>query len=73
MEHAQYNSTGTAIIYQDRKGTEDAWRKHQTSSLTRDVWLYDIKNNTYTQVSNFIGEDREPLFSSDDKHAVLSE
>jgi len=35
MEHAQYNSNGSSIIYQDRKGTEDPWRKHQTSSLTR--------------------------------------
>lgn len=74
MEHAQYNRTGTRIIYQDRKGTEDPWRKHQTSSLTRDIWLYDIKANTYTQVSNFVGEDREPLFSSDDTHVYyLSE
>jgi Tol biopolymer transport system component/C-terminal processing protease CtpA/Prc len=67
MEHAQFNSNGTSIIYQDRKGTEDPWRKHQTSSLTRDVWKFDIKENTYTQLSDYIGEDREPLFSNDDQ------
>lgn len=67
MEHAQYSSNGNNIIYQDRKGTEDPWRKHQTSSLTRDIWRYDIKANTYNQISNFIGEDREPVFSNDDK------
>ncbi len=67
MEHAQYNSNGTSIVYQDRKGTEDPWRKHQTSSLTRDVWKFDIKENTYTQLSDYIGEDREPLFSNDDQ------
>jgi tricorn protease len=39
MEHAQYNRTGTRIVYQDRKGTEDPWRKHHTSSLTRDIWF----------------------------------
>lgn len=68
MEHAQYNSNGSSIIYQDRKGTEDPWRKHQTSSLTRDVWKFDIKENTYTQLSDYIGEDREPLFSNDDQY-----
>jgi Tol biopolymer transport system component/C-terminal processing protease CtpA/Prc len=74
MEHAQYNSNGSSIIYQDRKGTEDPWRKHQTSSLTRDVWKFDIKENTYTQLSDYIGEDREPLFSNDDQYVYyLSE
>jgi tricorn protease len=74
MEHAQYNSNGSSIIYQDRKGTEDPLRKHQTSSLTRDVWKFDIKENTYTQLSDYIGEDREPLFSNDDQYVYyLSE
>lgn len=74
MEHAQYNSNGSSIIYQDRKGTEDPWRKHQTSSLTRDVWIFDIKENTYRQLSDYIGEDREPLFSNDDQYVYyLSE
>jgi Tol biopolymer transport system component/C-terminal processing protease CtpA/Prc len=74
MEHAQYNSNGSSIIYQDRKGTEDPWRKHQTSSLTRDVWKFDIKENTYRQLSDYIGEDREPLFSNDDQYVYyLSE
>ncbi len=74
MEHAQYNSDGSMIVYQDRKGTEDAWRKHHTSSLTRDVWLYDTKVKTYSQFSQFNGEDREPLFSSDDQYVYyLSE
>lgn len=68
MEHANYNSDGSMIVYQDRKGTEDAWRKHHTSSLTRDVWLYDTKTKTYSQFSKYEGEDREPLFSSDDQY-----
>ncbi|MEN9599822.1 MAG: hypothetical protein RL596_2141, partial [Bacteroidota bacterium] len=67
MEHAQYNSKGTQIIYHDRKGTEDAWRKHQTSSLTRDIWIYDIASQSYKQISTYEGEDREPLFSADDQ------
>lgn len=67
MEHAQYNSKGDVLVYQDRKGTEDAWRKHHTSSLTRDIWLHDTKSGSYTKISDYEGEDREPVFSTDDQ------
>jgi len=43
MENAHYNSTGNEIIFQDNKGFEDPWRKHHTSSITRDIWLYNVK------------------------------
>jgi tricorn protease len=66
-EHAHYNSKGSQIIFQDRKGYEDAWRKHHTSSVTRDIWLMDVKQNKYTKLSSFEGEDREPIWSSDDQ------
>ncbi|GAA4281551.1 S41 family peptidase [Gaetbulibacter aestuarii] len=65
-EHAKYNSDGTKIVFQDRKGYEDALRKHHTSSVTRDVWIYNLKDNTYTQISNFKGENRAPVFSNND-------
>ena len=67
IESAHYNSTGTQVIYQDRKGYEDPWRKHHTSAVTRDIWVMDIKSGTYKKVSNYEGEDREPLFGTDDK------
>lgn len=74
MEHAQYNSKGDVIVYQDRKGTEDPWRKHHTSSVTRDIWLYDLKTKNYSKLSSYEGEDREPVFSSDDQYVYyLSE
>jgi tricorn protease len=74
MEHAQYNSKGEVIVYQDRKGTEDPWRKHHTSSLTRDIWLYDLKTKNYSKLSGYEGEDREPVFSNDDQYVYyLSE
>lgn len=66
IENARYNSKGTQIVYQDRKGYEDPWRKHHTSAVTRDVWVMDIKNNKYQKISDFIGEDREPVWSNDD-------
>ncbi|RYY21829.1 MAG: peptidase S41, partial [Chitinophagaceae bacterium] len=67
-EFARFNSKGDQLIFQDRKGYEDAWRKHHTSSVTRDIWLYDVKKDDYQQVSGFEGEDREPVFSADDQY-----
>ncbi len=67
-ESARYNSAGTKIIFQDKKGYEDEYRKHQTSSIARDIWVFDIKQNQFTQVTDFKGEDRNPHFSQDGKH-----
>jgi len=61
-EYARYNANGTKIIYHDWKGYEDHWRKHHTSSVTRDVWIYDVPTQKYTQLSTFNGEDRNPVF-----------
>ena len=68
MENAHYNSKGNEIIFQDNKGFEDPWRKHHTSSITRDIWLYNSKSNDYKKLTSFNGEDREPVFSSDDQN-----
>jgi tricorn protease len=65
-EFARFNSKGDKLIFQDRKGYEDAYRKHHTSSVTRDLWVYDTKKQDYRQVSSFEGEDREPVWGADD-------
>ncbi|MBN9296832.1 MAG: PD40 domain-containing protein [Filimonas sp.] len=67
MENAHYNSKGSQIVFQDTKGYEDEWRKHHTSAVTKDIWIMDVKSNTYKKISTFDGEDREPLFSADDQ------
>jgi tricorn protease len=67
MENAHYNSKGTQIVFQDTKGYENEFRKHHTSAVTKDVWLFDIKDKTYRKISSFEGEDREPIFSNDDQ------
>jgi hypothetical protein len=67
MENAHFNEKGNQIVFQDRKGYEDPWRKHHTSSVTRDIWIMDIEKNEYKKVSNFEGEDREPVFGNDDQ------
>ncbi len=74
MDRAHYNSKGTQLVFEDRKGYEDPWRKHHTSSVTRDIWVMDIASNKYRKISGFEGEDREPVFSSDDQYVYyLSE
>jgi Tol biopolymer transport system component/C-terminal processing protease CtpA/Prc len=65
-EYARFDSKGDKLIFQDRKGYEDAFRKHHTSAVTRDIWVYDVKKDEYTQVSTFEGEDREPVWGGDD-------
>jgi tricorn protease len=63
---ATLNSTGDKLIYDDLKGYESLWRKHHTSSVTHDIWLYDFKTKQYTQLTQFNGEDRNPVFDSND-------
>ena len=67
MEKAQYNDKGSQIVFEDVKGYEDAWRKHATSAVTRDIWLLDMASQHYKKISSFNGEDREPVFSVNDQ------
>lgn len=62
MTEARYNSDGTAIVFQDRKGYEDMLRKHHTSSVTRDIWTLDIPKMQFRKISTFQGEDLDPVF-----------
>lgn len=63
---ATLSSKGDKLIYHDIKGYESDWRKHHTSSVTRDVWVYDFNTKTYTQLTTFAGEDRNPVFDAND-------
>lgn len=58
---ARFNANGSLLVFHDQKGYEDEFRKHHTSSVTRDVWKYDLKSKQYTQLSSFEGEDRNPV------------
>ncbi len=66
-EAALWNKDKTKLIYHDRKGYENAWRKHHTSSVTRDIWLYDSASEDHTQLTDFNGEDRHPIWSQDEQ------
>jgi tricorn protease len=63
---ATVSSKGDKIIYHDIKGYESEWRKHHTSSVTRDIWVYDLKSKKYTKLTDFKGEDRNPVFDGND-------
>lgn len=73
VSNISINADGTAI-YEDYKGYEDALRKHHTSSVTRDIWMYSGAQNAaasingdgkFTKLSSFAGEDRNPVFAAD--------
>ena len=67
VEDLKINKAGTKYIYHDKKGIEDPWRKHHTSSVARDLWLYEKDGNKFTQLTTFAGEDRNPVWSPDEK------
>lgn len=56
---------GGGFLYHDAKGFENAWRKHHTSSITRDVWRYDAATGRHTRLTDFAGEDRQPCLGPD--------
>ena len=66
-EMISFAPDGKNFYYQDRKGYEDEWRKHHTSSITRDIWFYDAANQKHTNVTQHAGEDRNPVVSADGK------
>lgn len=51
------------MLYQDKKGFENVWRKHERSSGTSDIWLYD--NGKFTQLTKFNGHDLNPVWKAD--------
>ena len=72
-EKVNFSPSGKQFLYHDRKGFEDPWRKHHTSSVTRDVWLYDIEKKSHRKITDFLGEDRNPVWINNEKFLYLSE
>ncbi|WP_299621777.1 S41 family peptidase [uncultured Tenacibaculum sp.] len=66
-EYVQVSKNGNTMLYHDKKGGENEWRKHHKSSITRDIWSYNTKNKTHKMITSFEGEDRHPFFSEDEK------
>lgn len=67
MECISVNREG-AMLYQDKKGYEDYWRKHHVSPIARDIWMRTPGNEPqYRRLTTFGGEDREPVWAPDGK------
>lgn len=66
-EEVSIDATGTLMLYQDKKGGENAWRKHHTSAIARDIWAFDVKAGTHRRVTTFEGEDRTPVLADEGK------
>ena len=66
-EAVQISKDGQRMLYQDKKGFENDWRKHHTSSIARDIWMYDPRTSVHTMMTSFKGEDRNPVFANGDK------
>ncbi len=67
-EYVQISPDGSKMVYHDKKGGENEWRKHHRSAIARDIWLYDVNEDSHRQLTFFNGEDRNPVFDSDASH-----
>lgn len=66
MDDIAFNPDGTKLLYHDKKGYEDTWRKHHQSSIARDIWLCDLGGDrSYKKLTAFRGEDRNPVWTPD--------
>ena len=57
-----FDKDGKSFLYYDRKGSENSWRKHHTSSVARDIVYYNAKKKTHTILTTNVGEDRDPHY-----------
>lgn len=82
MENICISKDGKSLLYTDKKGYEDQYRKHHTSSIARDVWqatanekfgvLSEKKSDAakgfnYSKLTSFKGEDRNAVYAPDGK------
>ena len=66
-EEIAVDPKGNFLVYQDKRGGENYWRKHHTSSIARDIWMVNLKDKTHTPLIENPAEDREPIISADGK------
>ena len=64
--NAQFDRAGERLLYEDNKSYENLWRKHNTSSLAHDIWLFDKRSGRHTQLTSSAGENRNPVWAPDE-------
>lgn len=60
-EDVSVSPDGRYLVYHDRKGGENEWRKYQKSSITRDIWVWDRQADTHRLLTAPNVEDRSPV------------
>lgn len=75
MSFVRPSADGRRYLYTNIKGYEDPYRKHQYSSVARDIWLWEPgAKREYRKLTGYYGEDREPVWSgTGDAYYFLSE
>ncbi|MEO1088775.1 MAG: hypothetical protein AAFY88_31480, partial [Acidobacteriota bacterium] len=61
-EDARLSADGRYLIYEEVRAYENEWRKHHTTSASRDLWSYDFETGVHAQLTDFAGEDRKPVW-----------
>ncbi|MDR0296247.1 MAG: peptidase S41 [Prevotellaceae bacterium] len=64
-EKVKFTNDGKKFVFQDKKGQENQWRKHHTSSVTRDIWMYDISTGKFRALIVAPCENTDPILSPD--------
>ncbi len=62
-----------SFLYEEIHSQENQWRKHHTSSATRDIWAYDAATGKHSNLTDMPGEDRSPALGPDGRIYFLSE
>ena len=59
------------MVYEDKKGYENDFRKHERSSGTNDIWIKD--GAKYTKLTDFNGHDKNPNWTANGDIVYVSE
>jgi tricorn protease len=70
---AVWNADGDKILYREEKAYEAANRKHDRSAFARDIWLYDTKADTHTQMTTDPAGDHTPVWDGKGGFYFLSD
>jgi tricorn protease len=64
--NAQFDRAGERLLYEDDKSYENLWRKHNTSSLAHDIWLFDQRSGHHAKLTSSVCENRNPVWAPDE-------
>jgi tricorn protease len=62
---SRMDSKGDRLLYSEQTGLENFFRKHNKSTFARDIWLVDMKTGKQTRITDYEGDDRDPVWTPD--------